>query len=79
MAERCPYCGSYNTEVTAGKTAMNGLRALGGVVVFVGGVVAGSALGHLGHSIMHGGQETAKKMIPDSFVGHYCKKCKKTF
>ena len=52
MAERCPYCGSYNTEVTAGKTAMNGLRALGGVVVFVGGVVAGSALGHLGHSMI---------------------------
>lgn len=77
MSKKCPYCGSYSTEISisnyAARTAVN----IGRGALALGASILASAFnpsaGHAaGHSVLHGTD-------PGELKGHHCCNCGKDF
>ena len=77
MSKKCPYCDSYNTEVSVGKYVGRGvinaarLVLAGGAAMFAGAI--NHAAGHMAaHSVM-------KETDPGELKGYHCCNCGKDF
>ena len=77
MSKKCPYCGSYNTEVSVSNYATRAVINTGRFVIATGASIIASAFspsaGHAaGHTVMH-------NTDPGEFKGHHCCNCGKDF
>ena len=77
MSKKCPYCGSYNTEVSVSNYAKRTVVNVGRFALAVGATLIAHSFtpsaGHAaGHTIMH-------NTDPGEFKGHHCCNCGKDF
>ena len=77
MSKRCPYCGSYNTEVAVLNYAGRFLVNTGRVALTAGAAIVGGLFNHAaGHVAAH---NTWEKTDPGELKGYHCCNCNKDF
>ena len=77
MSKKCPYCGSYNTEISVGNYVGRGLINAGrGAIAIgahmIGGLFCPSVGTAAGHTAWH-------NVDPGEFKEHYCCNCGRDF
>lgn len=77
MSKKCPYCGSYNTEVSIGNFAGRAIVNTGRAVLTIG---ASFVCGIFSHSAAHGAAHSVwHNTDPGEFKGYHCCNCGKDF
>ena len=77
MSKKCPYCGSYNTEISIGNYAKRGLLNTGRIAIAAGAAMVVGVFNHTAghaaaHSILHSPD-------PGELKGYHCCVCGKDF
>ena len=77
MSKKCPFSGSYNTEISITKYATRAAVETGRYVAAVGAsLVAGVFSSHAGHAASHAIMQATE---PGELKGHHCCNCGKDF
>lgn len=77
MSKRCPYCGSYNTEVSLARYAGRAALQTGRGALILGAMTAAGIFGH-GASHAAGHQVMKSTELPN-LEGHHCCHCGRYF
>lgn len=77
MSKKCPYCGSYNTEVSVSRQVGRCLLNIGRCALAIGANVCASAFNpSAGHAASH---SVWRGTDPGDLKGHKCCNCGKYF
>lgn len=77
MSKRCPYCGSFNTEIALGKYAGRAIVNTGRLALSIGACLVGGLFNHaVGHNAAH---KTWEATDPGELKGYQCHNCCRKF